>query len=258
MYTYSNLETNLTNLLKELEGEVGLYVKYFNTKEEYKFNEKQQFWAASTIKVGIAATIYKHFSQYYDSNLEQKVKISAENMVDGSGIAKLLDKEATYSYRDLITLMLVVSDNAATNQLVDILGWESIGKYLVELGLENTTFNHKMMIKAGRGPNLTTPYDMGVLLNKLYNYEILGAKEILVTMDEQINRSRIPKYLPNNIKIPRKMGSLPETVHEIGIVYSKNPFLFCFFSDDQKDKIKASEVLSKCALECFSYSEGGQ
>jgi beta-lactamase class A len=255
MPNIAELQLKTTQMLQELEGSVGLYVKFLNSNEVINYYETQQFWAASTIKVGIAATLYKQASINYNINLNKRITISEDNYVTGSGIVKLLDRKTAFTYQDLITLMLVVSDNTATNQLLDIIGWESVGEYMVELGLLNTTFNHKMMIKAGRGPNLTTPYDMGILLTKLHNSEITGAEQILSIMDEQVNRARIPKYLPKAIKIPRKMGSLPEAVHEIGIVYSKNPFIFCFFSDDQRDKIKAGDVLSKCALECFNYSE---
>ena len=84
-----------------------------------------------------------------------------------------------------------------------------------------------------------------------------GSKEVLELMQEQVDRTRIPLYIPNDVKISYKNGSLQQAMHEVGIVYSKNPFIFCFFSDDQKNKRKTNEVLSKCAKDCFNYSIQG-
>ena len=250
---FEKLTSQLSDRLSSLEGDVGLYVKYINSGKEFKYNETKQFWAASVIKIPIVLTLYKTLET---RNIEftDRLAISNENFVDGSGIVKLLDKGLELTYRDLITLMLVVSDNTTANQIIDIIGWDSVEKYMKQIGLKNTTFRHKMMVKAGRGPNLTTAQDMGTLLEKMYQDELPGSSEILNVMQEQLDRTRIPLYIPNDIKISYKNGSLSEAMNEVGIVYSNNPFIFCFFSDDQKDKRKTNEVLSKCAKDCFDYS----
>ena len=239
--------------LAKLNGSVGLNVKFLSSNEIYTYNGKTQFWSASVIKIPIALTFYEQIKEK-NINDTEKVKITEDNYVLGSGIAKLLDKNNKYTFKDLITLMLVVSDNTATNQIVDFIGWESVEKYMKEIGLENTTFKHKMMIKAGRGPNLTTPEEMTTLLERMYKNELPGSEIVLKIMQEQLDRTRIPQLIPNEIPISHKFGTLPEALHEVGIIYSKNPFIFCFFSDDQKDKKLTNEVLSVFAKHCFDYS----
>jgi len=250
---FDDLVKTLSNKLSELEGAVGLYVKFINSNTEYKFNENKQFWAASVIKIPIALTFFNKIEST-DTKLAERLTIADDNYIDGSGVTKLLDKGIQFTYKDLITLMLVVSDNTATNQIVDFIGWESVGSYMNELELFNTKFQHKMMIKAGRGPNLTTPMNIGILLEKMYKKELPGSDEILKIMTEQLDRTRIPLYIPNDVKISYKNGSLPQALHEVGIVYAKKPFIFCFLSDDQKDKKLTNEILSKCAKDCFEYS----
>lgn len=110
-----------------------------------------------------------------------------------------------------------------------------------------------MMIAAGRGPNLTTAEDMGKLLEMLHNNKLGGSKQLLRVMNEVTLRTRIPAKIPNDIKIPHKEGSLKEAVHDVGIVYGENTFIFYFLSDDQKDKEKTHAVLSSLAKECFYY-----
>jgi beta-lactamase class A len=243
----------LLNHINQLDGQVALKVKFLGTNEEININEEAQFWAASVIKVPIAATFYKKVK---NKEIEEnaRCRISNENIVLGSGVAKLLSRDTDFSAKDLVTLMLTISDNSATNQVIDLVGPENVESYMAEIGLNNTTFKHKMMIAAGRGPNLTTAQDMSVLLEKLYKSELPGSDEILSIMQEQMDRTRIPLYIPNDIKIAHKYGSLPQALHEVGIVYSENPFIFCFFSDDQKDKRKTNEVLSQCARLCYEHS----
>lgn len=250
---FENLKTQLTNKLSSLEGNVGLYVKFINTNQEYKYNENTQFWAASVIKIPIALTLFKKYENE-PSKLMERIEIDKENNVEGSGITKLLDKGILFSYKDLATLMLVLSDNTATNQLIDLVGTETVEEYMKDIGLLNTTLRHKMMIKAGKGPNLTTPQDMGNLLEKMYMNELAGSQEILDIMQEQIDRTKIPQLLPNDIRVSHKYGSLEESMHEVGIVFSTKPFIFSFFSDTQKDKKKTNEILSQCAKDCFDYS----
>ncbi|RJR26469.1 serine hydrolase [candidate division WWE3 bacterium] len=251
--TFKKLIETLKNELNQLEGHVALKVKFLNTGDIFEHNPDLQLWAASVIKVPIACEFFRQVSESkFDP--QTRIMVSEDNFVDAAGVIKHLSRDIQYPAIDLVKLMLIVSDNSATNQIIDLVGWESIEKYTQELGLRDTTFRHKMMIKAGRGPNLTTANDMTSLLEMLYNHKLSGSQEILDYMNEQLDRTRIALYLPNDIKVPRKYGSLPEAMHEVGVVYSKSPFIFSFLSDDQKDKRMTNEILSKCAKYCFDYS----
>ncbi len=254
MLKANQLEAQITNELKTLPGDVGLVVKFLTLDKTITYNEQHQFWAASVIKIPIAITF---FSKYENNSqvLHQKRKVKPENMVLGSGVVHLLDSEAEYTILDLLKLMIILSDNAATNELLDIVLPEDIEKHMHELGLANTTVRHKMFIKAGKGPNYTTPTDISLLLEKLYKNDLSGSEQVLEIMTETVKRDGIPLYLPNDVRIAHKTGSLPNAVHNVGIVYAKKPFIFAFFSDDQADKLKTAGVLARCAKLCFDFSQ---
>ncbi len=251
----TNFEHEINKLKSELTGDDGIYIKFLNSSKTIGVNEHFQFWSASVINIAIACYFYKRVDEG-KINAEEWVSIKAENIVLGSGIAHLLNPETKFKLEDLVVLMLTLSDNATANELIDLLGWEEIGNYISnDLKLENTTFKHKFLIKAGRGPNLTTASDMGNLLEMLYKKALPYSDKILEIMNEEKDRNRIPLYIPNDIKIPHKYGSLPEAVHDVGIVYAKNPFIFVFLSDNQLDKHRTTNVLSKCAKLCFDYAQ---
>lgn len=243
----------MNDLVKTLNGDVALSVKFLGSHKTIHINADKQFWAASVIKIPVACEFFRQV-EAGSLKKETRVKVAKINKVEGTGILAFLDKDTELTLNDLAILMLDTSDNCAANQLIDTIGWENVEKYMTTLGLKNTTFRHKMMIKAGRGPNYTTASDMQLLLEKIYEEEIPGARDIVEILTHQQDRRRIPVYLPNTIKIAHKTGSLPQAVHDVGLIYAKEPFAFCFLSDNQKDKVKTSEVLAQCAKLCFDYT----
>jgi len=255
--TFENLKSNLEDNLNQLDGEVSLYVKLLNSGEIFSLNESHQFWAASVIKIPLVVEFFRQVKTGAH-DLKKRVVIKPENIVKGSGVVHLLDAGNAYTTGDLVKLAMILSDNAATNEVIDLVGWENVEKHMKELGLESTTFRHKMMIKAGRGPNLITTKDVSLLLEKLFEDELPYSKDILDILSEEKLRDRIPKYIPNDIKISHKTGSLSEAVHDVGIVFSDNPFIFCFLTDNQKNKELTKETVGKCAKLCFDYVQNAK
>ena len=250
---FKELENQIATELSKLTGDVGIHIEFLKSDEVISKNESKQFWAASIVKVTIACAYFKKVT-HGELLPETRVAINPSNIVLGSGVLKLLNTTNTYTYKDLVTLMLVVSDNSATNELIDAVGIDSINLYIQKLGLLNTTLKHKMMIKAGKGPNLTTAADQGKLLKLLYENKLPGSNETLSLLKEETDRRRLPLLIPNNIEIAHKTGSLELAVHNVGIVYSQNPFIFSFLSDDQEDKQLTTAVLATCAKLCYDYS----
>ncbi|MFC1755937.1 serine hydrolase [Patescibacteria group bacterium] len=250
---YSELSNKLNEELNKLQGQVGLSVDFVDIGDLFEFNSDDKFWAASVIKLHISGTVYKQIEDRVLDN-KKRYAIDEVNRVDGSGISKLFDKDTLFTLHDLIVMSIAISDNSTANQLTEIVGADSIEEFIQEIGLKNTSFKHKMMIKAGKGPNLITARDATLFLKKLYNKELPGSEKILEIMKHTKLRNRIPDRIPNDVEVAHKPGSLPRAMHEVGIVYSKRPFIFSFFSDDQEDKKLTNEVLSKCAKLCFDYS----
>jgi beta-lactamase class A len=75
----------------------------------------------------------------------------------------------------------------------------------------------------------------------------------LILKQQQLNRY-IPKFLPKTVEIAHKTGELPQSLHDAGIVYSKNPFIFVFLSEGIESREEAGQILAECSKACYDYS----
>ncbi|CUT07419.1 Caspase domain-containing protein, partial [Candidatus Kryptonium thompsonii] len=159
---------------------IGLAVKNLETGETFFINENLIFPQGSAIKIPILIEVIKQASEG-KFKLTDKIKIEKKHQVGGSGVLKEFgDGTSELSIYDLAVLMITVSDNTATNILIDLVGMENVNKTLEKLGLKNTKLQRKMIRPdaSARGEeNLSTPLEAMKLMEMLYKGEVIS-KEI--------------------------------------------------------------------------------
>jgi len=270
------LEQKLYSILDTLEGKVGIYFEDIQTGEKISINSDRVFSAASTVKVPLVSFLFQKVSEGKIS-LNDIIDLSEENRVGGTGIIKNLDKRYKPTVLDLATLAIIVSDNAATNQLVDLVGGlEEITRYCESIGLTNTKFQRKMMdmkAKASGKDNLTTARDMGNILAKLARKQIVSenaSKQIIDIMKSQQLRSKLPAYIPaidtsdpadhhteitsGAVMVANKTGDLDRVQHDVGIFIlpGNNYYVLTMFTSDlsaDSEGIRAIAKVSKVVYE---------
>ena len=129
----------IDNIMKEIEnfqGDISVIIKDLTRdKWIFKYNEREIYPSASLIKVPIMVeALYQVEKGLYA--LDEKIRIKPEDRIKYSIVSDLTIDE--YPLVDLITLMIIVSDNTATNVLIDLLGFENINKRLKDLNCHNT------------------------------------------------------------------------------------------------------------------------
>lgn len=202
----------------------------------------REYASASVIKLPILYTLYREYDGNLDA-LDDPHGITPENSVSGSGLFHLLDTP-TPSLRDLVRAMIAVSDNAATNELIDHVGMESVGETAATLGMERTHLGRKMMATlsgdAAADPpiNTTTPQDCARLFSALLHGDALGKQareEQLQLLHDQKNRSMFPRYFPYEVQLAHKTGWLPDAALDTGLVvrdgFRDPPLFFAVFCD---------------------------
>ncbi len=258
------VKRKVEEISQRLDGIMGLAVKDLERGETFFLNENEIFPQASSIKIAILLEAFKQVEEG-KLNLDEFVELKDETKTGGSGILQYLGKPSlSISIKDLCTLMIVLSDNTATNILIDRIGMDSVNKRMESIGLKRTRLNRKMMdsraVIEGK-ENLSTPMEMMSLLEKIWKGDLI--KEPLKA--EIIRTLSIPKdsYLKRGIKenvpLASKPGSLPGVRCESGIVILKErPYIICvmttFLKNDEDGESVISEI-SKVFYEYFSKLE---
>lgn len=240
-------------IIKEIDSvdeEVSIIIKDLtNDRWILKYNEDRVFPSASLIKIPIMIEVLERVEKG-ELSLDKKIKIKAIDRVDYSIISELTLKE--YTLIDLITLMIILSDNTATNVLIDLLGYEKINETVKKLNCNNTILKRKMMdftaAKEGR-ENLTSPMDMALFMEKIYNKSIISPKICDIMIDiltRQKHRDMLPRYILDEVKIANKTGELSGINHDIGIFYLENiNYLIGIFTTNGKDDLVGKRTIGR-------------
>lgn len=270
------LEKNIFTILSELEGTIGLYFEDLNTGKKISINSDITFSAASTIKIPLVSLLLRQ-SEEGLINLNDIVEMDKVNRVGGSGVIKELDRNYKPTVMDLAKLTIILSDNAATNQLIDLVGGpDNVNKFCKELGLKDTLLQRKMMdtksLEMGRD-NFTTPNDMGKILKLLANgqmYSKEASKTLVDIMKAQQLNQKLPYLIPalepddpeifnNEVKegsvvVAHKTGELYKTQHDVGIFYLPNnrKYILAIYTtnlNSDNDGVKIIANLSKAVYD---------
>lgn len=233
-------------------GEYSFYFEDIDSGYTYSLNEKNAMPSASCIKVPIAIALLKEYENG-KVNLDDKIKISKEDMVEGNGVISELD-ESEYSYRELLKLMLMQSDNTATNKIIDVLGMEKINSVIKELELNNTILQRKMMDKEAMEKgieNSTTSLDMCKCFKVLYKNSYLNndnSKYMIDILRKQRDRNKIPYYIPEDEwkNIAHETGTLACVENDSGLIMHDNgTFAYTVMSKELPNNVYGVVTLAK-------------
>ncbi|MCG3119636.1 MAG: hypothetical protein ALAOOOJD_02105 [bacterium] len=209
-----------------VRGTLGYCGLDLTSGERFAFNENFVFPQGSAIKIPILMEVYKQ-ANTGKFKLTDLRWVNKAEQVGGSGVlVELGDHTSQLSIRDLAILMIVLSDNTATNMLIELVGMENVNKTLATLGLTQTRLQRKMISSAasGRGEeNLSTPAEAARLMELLYRGEFLNQQvcDEILTILKKPKSGSIKSGLPSDIPVAFKPGGIPGVSTEWAIVYLK-------------------------------------
>lgn len=242
-YTYFKgwvMEQDIVSRLEKLPGKIGFYYKNLATGEVITYQEDESFQAASVIKLYIMAEAVRQCREGILSR-DDMISVDRESCVPSCGALTYMHDGLEVSIQDLYTLMIILSDNSATNILIDILGEDAVNEGIRALGHTKTQLNRKMYdtVKSAQGiQNYVCPLELGIFLEQLYNGEVFDAdssEHMLSVMKNQRLNGKIPFYIhtiPGHGPIAHKTGEDTGITHDVGIVYAKQPFVLVFLGND--------------------------
>jgi len=254
---WQKLATSINDVDHNLDGVLGVAILDLSNGQQFLLNADDVFPQASSIKIAVLAELY-HQMQQGRLQLTDMYTVQQSDLVPDSDIMGGLTPGVTkITSRDLATMMVAVSDNSATNVLIDRVGMENVNALMDSLGLTHTRLRRKMMdLKAaseGR-ENVSTPREMMTLLGAVYRGKVLnkGMTDDFLRILSTHKDSWIPRSLPDNLRVADKPGSLEGVRNDSGVVFAKNrPFVICVMTTYLRNEREGEEAISKIALAAY-------
>ena len=254
---WQKLESSIQDVDQHLDGVMGLAIEDLTTGDHYYLHEDEVFAQASSIKITVLANLYLQ-AQEGKLKLADLYTVQSSDLVPDSDIMNGLTPGVTrITLRDLATMMVAVSDNSATNVLIDRVGMQNVNAMLDSLGLTHTRLRRKMMdleaAKQGR-ENISTPREMTTLLDAIYHGKVLNKQSTddFFKMLSTNKSSFIPRDLPPDLKIANKPGELEAVRNDSGIVFVEGrPYVICVMTAFLRNEREGEEAISKVSLDAW-------
>lgn len=227
------LEERIEAELKSYDGTMGLYIDDLKGNVITRFPD-EKFETASTIKVYILAALFDAIGQG-KASLKDMLTCEERFWIDGSGILGSLEVGTTLSVKNVATLMIIVSDNIATNMLIDYLGIDNINACIQKLGCKDTVLHNVLDFAKYHQLGTTTPRDYASLFAQVARGTLVSAEasaEMLAIFRQQHYNTMLthdfPQFYldceetgePERIWVASKSGSMNACRNDGGIVHT--------------------------------------
>ena len=244
----------MDTLADGFQGRVGFYFKDLTTGEVHQYDADRPSPIASICKVPVMIELFKQVDQGRLS-LDERRRLPRGISKHGTGVLGMLEDEPELTLRDFCRLMIYVSDNMATDVLMDVVGLDAVNATMEDLGFHQTRTKmtmgrwHYSMAGMGDCPpndenddafrgkrldddslpfqdslenNVASARDMGVILEKLHNGQIVSPEasdEMIKLLKGCTSNTKIPLHLKRGIPVAHKIGSSGRIKGDAGIVY---------------------------------------
>jgi beta-lactamase class A len=242
------------------DGVMGVAIKDLTTGEEILINDQLTFPTGSSIKIPILIELHKQAAEGKYKLTDQRW-VEKKDQVGGSGvIVNFGDHTSQLSLSDLATLMIALSDNTATNMLIDQVGMANVNRTLDELGLKQIRLRRKMIDQAAsaRGDeNTATPREAIALMEKLFRGQVVSRQlsDDALKFLKIRKESPIPRMLPAGVEIANKPGNIEGVACDWAIVYVPNrPYVIAVMTNyNGDDEAAAGEAIAKVSKLAYDY-----
>ena len=229
-----SLDDRVKPIVASFKGKVSLFAKNLDTNETYALNADERVRTASTIKIAVMIEAFARVAEG-KAKWTDEVVLTKEKKVSGSGILGELSDGLKLTLRDAVNLMMILSDNTATNLVLEVLTTDAVNARMESLGFKQIKIMRKVgsggESMAGKDPEnkkyglgMATPREMVLVMEKLERGEIISpsvSKEMIELMKREQGRNAIGRSLLN-VPMASKYGALDRLRSAVGILYTKN------------------------------------
>jgi beta-lactamase class A len=255
---WENLKRSVDQEDRNLDGVLGVAILDLTDGRTLLWHADDIYPTASSIKIAVLAELYRQ-AQEGKLKLADVYTVRKEDDVPDSAIFNGLSYGVTQlTLRDLATMMIAVSDNSATNVLIDKVGMANVNAMLAAQGLKQTKLQRKMMdlnaAKQGR-ENIATPRELMTLLARIYQGKLLNREmtDAFFKMLATSKNSPIRIAIPEAVVSADKPGELEGVRNDSGLVFAQNrPFVISVMTSYDKDEDAANAAIGRIAKSAYS------
>lgn len=246
---------SLERIAEAAEGEgavVGVTIVAPNG-ERFCRHQLRQFRAASTVKIPIMIAIYRQID-LGELSPEQSFVLAAPDKTPGSGELQFLHDGIVLTLDDLISLMISISDNTATNMLIDLAGLDHVNATMRALGMTGSGLNRKMKgvpSQPGDPENWATPDDYARVMAAILDGTAASAEScarMITMLERQVSEGRIARYLPKTegIRWGSKTGTIGNATNDVGFIEANGRrLIMSFFCEGFVNTHLAEQVIGE-------------
>lgn len=234
---YESTNIKVSSYLRQQKGTYGMYFIDLSTGKSFGYNSSVKFIGASTVKVPVALYTYELIKEK-KINFNTKYRYTRDDDESGTGSLQYNKIGGYYTVKELLNKSIRISDNVAVN-------------ILLREGLNRNIYGYTSNIigkKIDFWDNKWTPQEMASIMNTVYtfskNNSELG-KDFLDNLENTIFNDRINKYI-TNVPVAHKIGNQTNIYNDVGIVFSKKPYVIVFMSKDVNEET-GCEVIAKAS-----------
>jgi len=224
--------------LSRLTGDYSVWLEDLSTGESTTVNPDTQHIAASVIKLAVMLYAFKCFE---DGTLDPNAlyEVRPEDKVPSCGAFTYMHDGLKATYLDIVTLMIILSDNTATNIMIRALGIPQINSCLDSYSLSDIRIRRCMFDSeaSARGlQNTITARSIAAFYRLLYTEQLVSpaaSRKMLQILSDQRLNGKIPFFLhPMDIEVAHKTGEDDGTSHDTGIVFAEHHYICVFLSNN--------------------------
>ncbi|WP_276361508.1 serine hydrolase [Daejeonella sp. H1SJ63] len=252
-------EKDLQKIIDSSPSLTGLMAVDLTSGESISINADLIFTQASAIKIPILMEVYKqaHEKKFALSDIRP---LSASNTVAGSGILNAMVDPVHLSIRNFCMLMIGLSDNSATNTLIELVGMKNVSNTMQSLGFVNTRLQRKMIDQQAslrNEENISNPAEAVRIMKLLHEGKFIDkatSEDVLSILKKNpIENSKIASGVPANVKLAFKTGGMGGVSTEWAIVYLQNRPYAIAIMENYKTAASPSNIFSLLSKRVFDH-----
>ena len=252
---YLTLENRIKAEITSVSGKMSIYANDF-CGNIISIDADEKFETASTVKVFILAEFFNQVEKGIKS-LDDILIYDEKNFINGSGILRSLDMCVQMTSKNIATLMIIVSDNIATNMMIEYLGIDNINSFIKSLGLTDTILHNKIDFEQFSQLGTSTPKEYGFMFEQIIQEKLISknaSEQMLEILRKQHYNNMLIKSFPHYfldsentgdeeiIFIGSKSGSMNACRNDGGIITTPyGSYVLVMFTKEFQDPLYYSE-----------------